>query len=389
MRLLRASAVMTTLLLLLAACSDSGSGGEMLSELGEPEGELNLVIWAGYAEDGSAYPEFDWVTPFEDETGCQVNATVQADSATGVQMLQSGEYDGGSFSGNATDRLMAGGDVAPVNVDLLENYDAVFDGLKNQPHNSLDGVPYGVPHGRGPNLLAWNTDEVEAQTSQVGLWEDAANYEGQLSLFDSPDFIADASLHLMATQPDLGITNPYQLNQEQFDAAIALLEEQFTHNPQFWDGNTFADQITQFAAGDITIGTTWQYQVNSLVAEAAPIEAVKPEEGATGWSDTWMISSQAAHPNCMYLWMDHMMSAEANGQATVYFGEAPTSQAACDYAESIAPGHCEQTHATDEAYWDDIWYWSTAREDCADDDDATTCVDYDAWVEAWTTLRGS
>ena len=389
MRLLRASVVMTTLLLLLAACSDSGSGGEMLSELGEPEGELNLVIWAGYAEDGSAYPEFDWVTPFEEETGCQVNATVQADSATGVQMLQSGEYDGGSFSGNATDRLMAGGDVAPVNVDLLENYDAVFDGLKNQPHNSLDGVPYGVPHGRGPNLLAWNTDEVEAQTSQVGLWEDAANYEGQLSLFDSPDFIADASLHLMATQPDLGITNPYQLNQEQFDAAIALLEEQFTHNPQFWDGNTFADQITQFAAGDITIGTTWQYQVNSLVAEAAPIEAVKPEEGATGWSDTWMMSSQAAHPNCMYLWMDHMMSAEANGQATVYFGEAPTSQAACDYAETIAPGHCEQTHATDEAYWEDIWYWSTAREDCADDDDATTCVDYDAWVEAWTTLRGS
>jgi len=389
MRLLRASAVMTTLLLLLAACSDSGSGGEMLNELGEPEGELNLVIWAGYAEDGSAYPEFDWVTPFEDETGCQVNATVQADSATGVQMLQSGEYDGGSFSGNATDRLMAGGDVAPVNVDLLENYDAVFDGLKNQPHNSLDGVPYGVPHGRGPNLLAWNTDEVDAQTSQSGLWEDAANYEGQLSLFDSPDFIADASLHLMATQPDLGITNPYQLNQEQFDAAIALLEEQFTHNPQFWDGNTFADQITQFAAGDITIGTTWQYQVNSLLAESAPIDSVKPEEGATGWSDTWMISSQAAHPNCMYLWMDHMMSAEANGQATVYFGEAPTSQAACDYAESIAPGHCEQTHATDEAYWDDIWYWSTAREDCADDDDATTCVDYDGWVEAWTTLRGS
>src|ERR1044072_404983 len=98
MRLLRASAVMTTLLLLLAACSNSGSGGEMLSELGEPEGELNLVIWAGYAEDGSAYPEFDWVTPFEDATGCQVNATVQADSATGVQMLQSGEYDGGAFS---------------------------------------------------------------------------------------------------------------------------------------------------------------------------------------------------------------------------------------------------------------------------------------------------
>ena len=126
---------------------------------------------------------------------------------------------------------MAAGDVAPVNVDLLENYDDVFEGLKLQPHNSLDGVPYGVPHGRGPNLLMWNTEEVDAQTTWDGIWEDAGNYEGKFSLFDSPDFIADASLHLMATQPDLGITNPYQLTQEQFDAAIALLEEQFTPQP--------------------------------------------------------------------------------------------------------------------------------------------------------------
>ena len=84
-----------------------------------------------------------------------------------------------------------------------------------------------------------------------------------------------------------------------------------------------------------------------------------------------------------------MMSAEANAMATVYFGEASTSEAACEAAEDLAPGHCEQTHASDEAYWEDIWYWSTAREDCADDDDSTTCVDYDAWVEAWTTLRGT
>ena len=165
-------------------------------------------------------------------------------------MLQSGEYDGGSFSGNATDRLMAAGDVAPVNVELLENYDAVFEGLKHQPHNSLDGLPYGVPHGRGPNLLMWNTEEVEPQTTRDGMWEDAADYAGQFSIFDSPDFIADAALHLMATQPDLGITNPYQLTQEQFDAAIALLEEQFTHGPLFWDGVTFGEQITAFVAGD-------------------------------------------------------------------------------------------------------------------------------------------
>ena len=387
MRHLRVPAVMAAFVVLLAACGSPAASDDLPTEIGEGEGELNLVIWAGYAEDGSAFPDFDWVTPFEEETGCIVNAQTQADSATGVRMLQSGEFDGGSFSGNATDRLMAAGDVAPVNVELLSNYDNVFDGLKLQPHNSLDGVPYGVPHGRGPNLLAWNSDEVEPQTTWDGIWENAADYEGKLSIFDSPDFIADAALHLMATQPDLGIENPYQLTQAQFDAAIALLEELFTHGPQFWDGSTFADQITAFAGGDVTIGTTWQFQVNNLAD--APIEAIKPEEGTTGWSDTWMIASDAANPNCMYMWMDHMMSPEANGQATVYFGEAATSQEACDYAETIAPGHCELTHASDEAYWEDIWYWSTAREDCADEDADTTCVNYDAWVEAWTTLRGS
>ena len=387
MRHLRVPAFMVVLLVLLASCGTQGPSSDLPTELGEGEGELNLVIWAGYAEKG-AVEGFDWVTPFEEETGCIVNSTPQADSAAGIQLLRSGEYDGGAFSGNATDRLMAAGDVAPVNVDLLPNYANVFEGLKLQPHNSLDGVPYGVPHGRGPNLLIWNTDEVEPQTTWEGIWENAGDYEGQLSIFDSQDFIADAALHLMATQPDLGVTNPYQLTQEQFDAAIALLEEQFTHGPQFWSGSTFTEQITAFAAGDVTIGTTWQYQVNSLVLEEAPVEAIKPAEGTTGWSDTWMIASEAAHPNCMYMWMDHMMSAEANGQATVYFGEASTSPQACEYAETIAPGHCEQTHATDEAYWEDVWYWSTAREDCADDDAATTCVDFDAWVEAWTTLRG-
>ena len=86
----------------------------------------------------------------------------------------------------------------------------MFEGLKNQPHNSKDGVSYGVPHGRGPNLLMWNTEQVEEQTTWDGLWENAAEYEGKLSIFDSPDFIADAALHLMATQPDLGIKNPYR-----------------------------------------------------------------------------------------------------------------------------------------------------------------------------------
>jgi len=377
--------------MVLAACTGGSSGSAApspIAELGEGEGELNLVIWAGYAERGAVDPNFDWVTPFEEETGCKVNAKEMTDSNNGVSLMQSGEYDGGSFSGDATNRLMAGGIVAPVNTELIPNYANVFEGLKNKAHNSLDGQPYGVPHGRGPNLLMYNTDVLtEAPTSWDVVWDGGAEGDGKVSVYDSSIYIADAALHLMQTDPDLGITNPYQLNEEQFNAAIELLKKQRDAGALYW--GTYSDQIASYDAGDVTTGTSWQFMANLMQAESKPIAAVLPDEGSTGWSDTWMIASKAKHPNCMYMWMDHMASAEANGQATVWFGEAPTSQQACDYAETISPRHCELTHATDEAYYDKIWYWATPQANCADEDDATTCKTQDDWVAAWTELRGS
>jgi len=389
MRQLRIPGILATVALIATACgTTAGPSTDTIDEIGEGEGELNLVIWAGYAESGDTDPAYDWVTPFEEETGCTVNVQNMTDSNNGVSLMQSGEYDGISASGDATTRLIASGLVAPINTDIFENYDNVFDDLKDLPHNTVDGVNYGVPHGRGPNLLAWNTEELEtAPDSWSVIFEDGAEYAGDISIYDSSIFIADAALYLKNTQPDLGIDDIYQLTQEQFDAAIALLEELDANDPLYW--GSFTDQIASYASGDVVVGTTWPFQVNLLQADGAPIEGIKPDEGTTGWSDTWMMHAEAEHPNCMLMWMDHMMSPEANAQATVWFGEAATSPQACEAAEELAEGHCEAQHANDPAYWENIWYWSTPQEDCADDDDATVCVTQDDWVQAWTTLRGS
>lgn len=358
--------------------------------IGEGEGELNLVIWAGYAERGAVDPAYDWVTPFEERTGCTVNTTDMTDSNNGVSLIQSGNYDGISASGDATTRLIQGGYVQAIDTSMLPNYANVFPGLKDLPHNTIDGVNYGVPHGRGPNLLMYNTESfAEAPTSWDSVWEGGAAYAGQISIYDSSIYIADAAVHLMATQPELGITDPYQLNQEQFDAAIDLLEAQAANEPLYW--GTYTDQMASYAAGDVVVGTTWQLQVNLLQAEDPPVPVVGilPEEGSTGWSDTWMMAADAAHPNCMLMWMDHMMSAEANALATIWFGEAPTSTQACEFAETVSPGHCEQMHAEDEEFFSRVHYWSTPQADCADADEATACKTQDDWVQAWTTLRGS
>jgi putative spermidine/putrescine transport system substrate-binding protein len=358
-----------------------------VATIGPGEGALNLVIWDGYAERGAVDAAYDWVTPFETATGCKVKSINMTDSNNGVSLIQGGEYDGISASGDATTRLIQGGLVAPIDTRMLPNYANVFPALKDLPHNTVDGVNYGVPHGRGPNLLGYNKDVITtAPTSWDGIWEGGSAYKGKISIYDSSIFIADAAVHLMKTKPELGIKDPYQLTQAQFDAAIQLLQGLVANEPTYW--GFAADQVASYTAKDVVIGGTWQYQINLLAADKQPIEAVLPDEGSTGWSDTWMMAKAAKHPNCMLLWMNHMMSAEANAQATIWFGEAPTSPQACAAAEAISPGHCEQMHATDEAYFAKVHYWATPQTDCKDNDAATTCVSQDDWVNAWTTLRG-
>ena len=140
----------------------------------------------------------------------------------------------------------------------------------------------------------------------------------------------------------------------------------------------------------MNIGSAWQYQANVINADGKiKAETVKPKEGATGWSDTWMISSKAKHPNCMYKWMDYIISPKANADVTVYFGEAPVSEAACAEAEKQSAGHCEQFHANDEAYFKDVWYWNTPTTTCLDGRTDVKCTDFDAWTKAWTEITGS
>jgi putative spermidine/putrescine transport system substrate-binding protein len=373
----------------LAACGgddddDGDGGGEALSEVGEGEGEVNLVAWAGYVEDGSTDPKVDWVTDFEKQTGCKVNVKIGNTSDEMVQLMRTGQYDGVSASGDATGRLVEGGDVDPVNVDLVPNYEDVFDALKDQPYNTFDGQNYGIPHGRGSNLLQYDPDDVKpAPKSWDVVFDKADQYSGRVTAYDNPIYIADAALYLREHNPELGITDPYELDQEQFDAAIDLLKQQREHVGEYW--SDYTKTIQAFAAGDVSVGTTWQVITNLLNAEGEPEKNVLPEEGATGWSDTWMISSEAEHPNCMYMWMDHIISPEANAAVAEWFGEAPANEKSCKLTADAE--HCDIYHADDEKFFDQIEYWKTPVSDCGDDR-GEECKTYDEWVQGWTEVKG-
>jgi putative spermidine/putrescine transport system substrate-binding protein len=380
----------------IAACGDDDGGGSassggfkvpdvpMQQKLGAGEGKLSIIAWAGYAEDGSTDPKVDWVTPFEQQTGCQVTVKTGNTSDEMVTLMRTGRYDGVSASGDATLRLIAGGDVAPVNTDLVPNYADIYAGLKNQAFNSVDGQMYGIPHGRGANILMWRTDKVkQAPDSWGAVFDQASKYKGKVTAYDSPIYIADAALYLKATKPDLKIDNVYELDQKQFDAAVDLLKQQRQNIGEYW--SDYTKEQAAFANGDSVIGTTWQVIANLLAGDKVKIDTTLPKEGATGWSDTWMIAAKAKHPNCMYKWMDWIVSPKTNAQVAEWFGEAPSNPKAC--AETAAKDHCKVFHADDQAYFDKVSYWTTPRSDCGDDR-GSVCKDYSAWVQAWTAIKG-
>lgn len=370
----------------IAACgSDSnGSSAKPLDKLGAGEGQVNLVAWAGYVEDGSTDKAVDWVTGFEQATGCNVNVKVGNSSDEMVQLMKTGEYDAVSASGDATLRLIAAGDVAPVNTALIPNYADVFDTLKNKPWNSVDGKAFGVPHGRGANLLMWNTEKVTpAPDSWGAVFDTASPYKGSVTAYDSPIYIADAGLYLMKTKPELGITNPYALDETQFKAAVDLLKQQKTIIGEYW--SDFTKQIAAFKQGSSVLGTTWQVIKNLAAADGATVDVTLPKEGATGWSDTWMVSSKAKNPNCAYLWMNHIISPEANAQVAEWFGEAPSNRKSC--ALTADKEHCNTFNAEDEAFWQNVYYWTTPTKACLDGR-GDKCVPYAEWSQAWTEIKG-
>jgi putative spermidine/putrescine transport system substrate-binding protein len=398
---------LAALMLVIAGCGggdNNGGNGEALKSVGAGEGQLNIICWAGYCEDGSTTKGVDWVTPFEQQTGCKTNVKVGDTSDQMVDLMRTGQYDGVSASGNATARLVEGGDVAPVNVDLVPNYATIFDDLKDQSYNTFDGTHYGIPHGRGADLLMWRTDDVKPSPTSWSVILDpnqAKKYAGHISVYDDPIYIADAAVYLKAHQPDLGITNPYELDDKQFTAAVDLLKQQHPYVGDYW--SSYLKQINLFTSGDDQVGTTWQYQYFTLLADKQPVAApgadtgFVPTEGATGWSDTWMIAKDAKHPNCMYKWMNYVTSAPVQAQIMQWFGEAPAQSKACPADVVTAadtkldlppdPQFCENYHAADPGFWKQVYYWNTPLADCGDDR-GDVCKDYNDWVSAWTEIKG-
>ena len=367
---------------------DTGTTVPVVDAIGETEGELNLIAWPGYTEKG-------WVKPFEEETGCKVSVKYGNTSDDMVNLIRNnpGQYDGVSASGDATNRLIASGEISAVDPALFPDLSNVIGSLKpeggsNTAHYVVDDNVYGVPYMYGPNFLMYNTDVV---TTPPDSWDVVFESEidgaenpnaGKITAYDSAIYIADAALYLKTHQPDLGITDPYELTTEQLDAAVELLKEQAAMVTKYWA--VYTDEIDGFDSGDMVIGTAWP--VNQQYVTKAPVDNVIPSEGVTGWADTWMMTSDAPHPNCMLSWMEYTLRADVQVDVALYYGATPSNAAACVDLDKQLGEAADIYHCGDDQFLSAIFLWKTPLAECGDDR-GSTCADYNAWTEKWLEVR--
>jgi putative spermidine/putrescine transport system substrate-binding protein len=343
-------------------------------------GTLNMIAWEGYLQ-----PQ--WVNPFEKSTGCKINAKYGGSSDEMVTLMRSGggdQYDMVSASGDASLRLIYGHDVQAIDPSKVPDFKNFNKAFQSPPNNTVGGKHYGISLQWGPNTLLYNTKLVKpAPTSWESIYD--PKYKGKITVPDNPIQIADAALYLSKTQPGLGITDPYELTQTQFNAAVTLLKQEHPLIKKYWE--LASQEISLFQSGTTVVGAAWPYQTNTLVAAGAKVADTIPSQGATGWADTWMLATKAPHPNCAYKWMQWVTTPKVQAQEAVYFGETPANKLACPIMNSIQKGACAAYHAdAPESYFQTIKFWKTPLAQCGNG--KNDCVPFQQWVSAWTQITG-
>ena len=358
-----------------------------MTAVGDGEGEVSIVAWAGYIERGETDKAFDWVTKFEADTGCMVKVKTANTSDEMVALMNEGGFDLVTASGDASLRLIAGSRVQPINTALIPSWSTVDPRLQEASWHTVDGVHYGVPYMWGPNVLMYNTDVFkEAPTSWNVVFEamdlpDGKPNAGRVQAYDGPIHIADAAQYLMFHKPALGITSPSELNEDQYKAALDLLRVQRTIVGRYWH-DAFI-QMDDFKNEGVVASGSWPFQVGILAADT-PSASTIPQEGATGWADTTKMHVDSAHPNCAYKWMEHSLASNLQSDLSVWFGANPAVLAACTDGRGMQTAEGCTANGLDN--FEQIRFWTTPVADCAQGQD--TCVPYYRWVSDYIGVIG-
>ena len=260
--------------------------------------ELTMIVWEGYTSDS-------FTVPWEEANDVNVEATF---AGTGDEMFATMQGSGGttydmvSASSDLPQRLYDAGLLMEVDAGKLTNYPDLYEQFQRPPYITFDDKLYGVNFAWGPTILLYNTEVIpEAPSSWNALLDE--QYSGKISTWNYPLQIAQYAL-LLDPKPE----DPFLLDDEQLAQVKDILVRQRPLVRKYWDlGGEVAEL---FLNGEVVIGDGWSWITLQIQDSEGTVAEATPEEGVTGWSDSWCISNKAPNPDLALKWADYMIGPE-------------------------------------------------------------------------------
>jgi spermidine/putrescine-binding protein len=324
--------------------------------------ELTMIIWEGYTSES-------FTEPWEEANDATVEATF---AGTGDEMFAAMQGSGGttydmvSASSDLPQRLYDAGLLMEIDPSKLSNFTDLYEQFQKPPYITFDDKLYGVNFAWGPTIMLYNTEEIaEAPTSWNALLDE--QYSGKITTWNYPLQIAQYAL-LLDPKPE----DPFMLDDEQLAQVKDILVQQRPLVRKYWDlGGEVAEL---FLNGEVVIGDGWPWITLQIQGSEGAVAEATPDEGVTGWSDSWCISSEAANPELALKWADYMIGPEGQMGVIENLNYSITNSTV---VESLPPELREQLRMVDvPAEYAKIHMWKFIP-------------NYDKWVQVWQEATAS
>jgi spermidine/putrescine-binding protein len=324
--------------------------------------ELSMIVWEGYTSDS-------FRIPWEEANDAKVDATF---AGTGDEMFAAMQGSGGttydmvSASSDLPQRLYDAGLLMEIDTSKLTNYPDLYEQFQRPPYITFDDKLYGVNFSWGPTIMLYNPDKIaESPTSWNALLDE--QYSGKITTWNYPLQIAQYAL-LLDPKPE----DPFLLDDEQLAQVKDILVRQRPLVRKYWDlGGEIAEL---FLNGEVVISDGWSWITLQIQGSEGSVAEATPEEGVTGWSDSWCISNKAANPELALKWADYMIGPEGQKGVIENLNYSITNS---KVVETLPKELREQLRMVDvPAEYAKIHMWKFVP-------------NYDKWVQIWQEATAS
>jgi putative spermidine/putrescine transport system substrate-binding protein len=355
-------------------------------------GVLRLVVPAGPVQTGNIDPRDDWVTPFEQQTGCQVELRDAGTDALAINDVNRGigrsYYDGVLGSPEVLGALARAGNLQPLDVQRITGYPQLSPQLRAAPSELYGGKLYGMPYSWDSYVTGYDPTVVKPAPQSWGtLFEpaSAARYAHKITVPDSPVTLALAALYLKSAQPSLGITDPFELTKPQLAAAQQAVIAIRPSVASFWSQDS--DVVGPLGDGQYVLGAVLDHQIEEMSRAGLPTAGWPAPAATTGQGPavadvlSWMMTAKAPNSSCMYKWLSWSASPSVQEGVSAFTSAAPANPAAC---RGAAAANCSQYHESSLPVARNIVFEHLPVGDCGNGQ--AGCTTYEQWQTAWQRI---